>query len=195
MATPRRPDQRPQQPVPYSPGSRSGVTVAPINLNTSGLALDTTVQAVNTTLASPAQQSTLTGLLNQIVTAGAQPFVPNMKSASAILKNPASSPVTVHTFTAASRLWGAIITAGIGSTSGTGTTNAYALVKTGGGVVLTIVELAIAGATSDNAGSSPVSIPGIPVLSGDSIIMDVNNAVGIGGGVMRASCSVLFSVP
>lgn len=194
MATPRRPDQAPQKPVPYAPGPRSG-PASTFQLNTTGLALDTTVQAVNATLATPAQQATLVGLLTQIQQSGAQPWVPNMHSASSTLKNPGGSPYTIHTFTAASRIWGATVSAGVGTTAGSGTTNAYALVKTGGGVVLAIVEVCVAGGISSSSDSVPVSIPGIPVSNGDTIILDVNGGGGIGGGAMRASCSVLFSIP
>lgn len=195
MAWPKRPDQRRPVPVPYTPGSRSGVTAQVTNFATSGLALDTTVQAVNSTLGTPQQDHTGVNLLNQIQTAGAQPFVPNMHSASATLKNPAGSPYNIHTFTAASRVWGATVSSGISTTSGSGSTSAYALVRTGGGVVLAIVELTVAGTTAYDSDTAVVSIPGIPVANGDTLILDVNNAVGIGGGTARASCTVLFSTP
>ena len=190
----RRPDQRVQQPLPLTPGSRSGVS-GEIQLDTTGLALDTSVQAVNNTLANPAQQSTLAGLLSQIATAGAQPFVPNMASASKILQAPGGSPYTVHHFTANSRIWGATISAGASTTGGSGSTSAYAQVLTGGGVTLAIVELIIAGTTAYDSDTAVVSIPGIPILSGDTLILDVNNGTGIGGGTMRASCTVLYSTP
>lgn len=195
MAWLRRPDQRPQVPVPYAPGSRSGLTAQVTNFATSGLALDATVQSVNSTLGAPQQDLTGANLLTQIKNAGAQPWVPNVHSASAILKNPSSSPVTIHTFLVNSRIWSALVTSGVDTTAGTASTAAYALVKTSGGVVLSIVELIVAGAVAYNSGTAVVQIPGIPILAGDSLILDINAGVGIGGGAMRASCTVLFSTP
>lgn len=193
MATPKRPDQRRPQPVPYTPGSRSGVTAQVTNFATSGLALDTTVQAVNSTLGVPQQDTTGQALTNQIVTAGAQPWVPNMHSASLILQGP--SITTVHTFAAASRIWGATVTYAAAQSGGSGTTQLYALVRTGGGIVLAVVEVTVAGPATNDSNTSTVSIPGIPVSSGDKIVLDVNNNGNLTGGVQRASCNVLYSVP
>lgn len=195
MAAPKRPDQRRVPPIPYTPGSRSGTTTQVTNFATSGLALDTTVQAVNSTLGVPQQDHTGQGLLTQIQTAGAQPWVPNMHSASSILQGPGASPYTVHTFAAPSRIWGASVSMGVGVSGGSGTKQYYSLVKTAGGIVLAFVELVTEGATDKDSNTNTVQIPGIPVISGDQILLDVNAGAAISGGVGRASCNVLYSVP
>ena len=109
MSFPPRSDQKPGRLSAGVPGSRSGSSGLSVSLDTSGLALDTTVQEVNTTLGDPQQNATGEALTDQITNFGAQPFVPGLVSASTILAAPSASPATFHTFAADSRIWAATV--------------------------------------------------------------------------------------
>ena len=190
----RRPDQRTHVPVPYTPGSRAGAQVDTINLDKSGLALDTTVQALNATLAAPAQQPTLDSLLAQIQTAGAQPYVPGLHSTNK--RGIGASIQTLNTFAADSRIWRASISYAASSNSTfSGTSSMNAWLQTGGGIVLAVVELALGGPNSETWGNDNGQIPGMPIAAGDTVAVYVNNGNTITNVLMQCSCTVLFSTP
>lgn len=194
MAT-RRPDQRTRQPVPYVPGSRAGAQVDTINLDKSGLALDTTVQQLNAIMGAPSQNGTLTTLLQQVVNAGAQPFVPNLRASNKV--GVGSGVFTLITFGQASRIWraGISFSAATNNLYSSGITSLNAVMKTGGGVTLAVVEIAVGGPSQASQGGDSAQIPGMPVEAGDTVTIDVNDGVSVAQLVMRCSCTVLFSVP
>jgi hypothetical protein len=194
VGQPRRPDQRPQEPVPYTPGSRSGGVVQVTNLATSGLALETTTQAINTTLGSPAQETTQVALLSQVANAGAQPFVPGLQSANSLRKG-AQVATAFYTFTANARIWRVGLQYSACAYTGyTGPNSFFSTVSTGGGVTLAVVELSL-GTLGQIQGNDPAALPGLPVLSGDTLLLNVNNNTTVTDTSQRASVTVLFSVP
>lgn len=171
--------------------------------------LITSINALIALLGSPAQQGTLESLLTQIISSGAQPFVPNMKSASLLEQGPGlytmAAPATAF------RIWGGYVTFGI-TTNGTytGSDRPYAKVfadmgtasPPGGGssnpqFIVAHVELAVSTANAADSGSTPATLPGAPMPAGSSLKMDVNggNILSGGNGIEKASGNIFYSVP
>lgn len=127
---------------------------------------------------------------------GTAPYVKNAVTEEKILQSPGI--YTLYTFTASGRIWAASVSLGIGTTSGSGTSQVYARVYVSGasGVgTLAIVEACVAGATSNDSNDDANQYPGLLVPSGAVVHLDVNNGGGLSGGVIRASGLVAVSVP
>ena len=127
---------------------------------------------------------------------GTAPYVKNAITAEKILQAPGF--YVLYTFTAPGRIWAAGISIGAGTTGGSGTSQIYARVYvTGAAAVgtLAIVEACVAGTTANDSNDDASEYPGLLVPSGAVIHLDVNNNVGLGGGVIRASARVAVSVP
>jgi hypothetical protein len=162
-----------------------------LSLLDQGLMKDSTGQSV---LTQTGDTATNTGTA---LTMGVPPGVPNVTSSSQLFGNYTGSPYTLYTFPSAGRLWGASLSLAIStnnSYSGA-TTNVYALLKTGSGTILEIVELAVTAANDTQNGHGDLALNGVDVSAGDTLILDVNNASGITNAVMRASGFVLHSIP
>jgi hypothetical protein len=161
-----------------------------------GLAKDTSVQQVKTTLGTPAQDGTVSGLPSNLQTMGIPSFIPNLASATQIGVN-AQGPTTFKTFGANSRIWYALLsfTVAVNSTFSASTTRVYARILAAG-IQLPIVELSVANPNQHADVAAPLVINGLPVANGQTLQLDVNNGTSLGSqGVMSASCTVLYSTP
>lgn len=128
-------------------------------------------------------------------------FLPPLKSAGALGVN-SQPPSTFFTFTGRGRIWVAHLSFTLTSNSSFAANNstfrAYARILTGSGVVFGgPVELSVSGNNQHAEGNAPAKIDGMLVAANDTLMLDVNNGnpVPSGGGVMSASCTVLYSLP
>lgn len=172
---PRRPDQhQAATPRGVSPGSRATQVT---NSKTAAL----TVQIVNKPGAPVITQDG---------------GVANMASAS-VLEAVSQPPTAFQTFAGASRIWAAHLSFAVGTNNTySGVTQLYALVRTQSGIVLAVVDLAVAAANTAANGDADLAIPGIAVANEDKLMLDVNNGTSLGtGGVMHASTTVMYSTP
>ena len=127
---------------------------------------------------------------------GTAPYVKNATTAEKILQAPGF--YVLYTFAAPGRIWAASVSIGAGTTGGSGTSQLYARVYvTGAGGVgtLAIVEACVAGTTAQDSNDDANQYPGLLVPAGAVVHLDVNNNVGLGGGVIRGSGLVAVSVP
>jgi hypothetical protein len=157
---------------------------------------------VNQLGTAPAQDPTVNAVYQQLNQKGAQPFVPNLQSSSQRQVHETSSPATVFTFPQNGRLWSAQLTYAIATNNSyTGATNLlYARLFLQSGVDLSLVECAVGGATAGGTPSSDSNGDrgawnGLPVHSGDKVVLDVNNAVSITNLAQRASAVINYSIP
>jgi hypothetical protein len=178
-------------PLQVTPGGRS-VQPSPAQvadqLDALGLAKDTSVQAVHTTLGNPAQDASITALPAQLQ--------PAMQSTS--LLRQAAGLYTVANFGGASRIWALHLSFAAATLAAyaAGITQLYAELKTGSGLALTVIELAVAAASqAENGDSDLVFTAGLNVPAADTLILDVNNNVALTNGTLRASCTALYSSP
>ena len=134
---------------------------------------------------------------NTQLTQGVPPGVPGVQSASKLFGSQTGSPYTLFTFPGIGRVWGASLSFTIAANSSYAgaTNNVYALLKTGSGVVLEIIELVVTNANQIDSDHGDIPLNGLIIASGDTLVLDVNNGVGVTNAVMRASGFVLYSVP
>lgn len=129
-------------------------------------------------------------------TYGTAPYVKNAVTAEKILQSPGI--YMLYTFNAPGRIWAASCSLGIGVTGGSGTAQVYARVYVTGAAgvgTLAIVEACVAGTTANDSNDDANQYPGLLVPAGAVVHLDVNNNVGLSGGVIRASGLVGVSVP
>lgn len=161
-------------------------------LNAAGLAKDSSLATINSTLGIPAQNSTVQGVANAV-----NALQPTMLSAS-LLRSGAGT-TTVITFPSTSRIWAVHLSfaAATSNTYAAGTiTNLFAQLSTGSGLALTVVELIVSGPTQvDNSDSDLVFTSGLAVNGGDTLQLNVNGGTVLSNGAMRASCTALYSTP
>jgi hypothetical protein len=157
-----------------------------------GLMKDSTGQTIVTSTAAT------TASINNLTSTGVPPNVPNIKSADAVLILPGATPLTFFTFPANGRLWDVSLSFALATTAAFagGLSPVYARVITGSGIDIAIVELAISGPSQFVPGNADLSLNGLAVALGDTLILDINAGVPLAAGAtMRASCTVLYSVP
>jgi hypothetical protein len=165
---------------------------------------DNSIQETNAALANlvalmgnPAQDGSLSNILQQLALFGAQPWVPNIQSAALNLQAPGF--YTMATPSQAFRIWGGFVTGSARASSGygPGTDAIYMKVYTSNTPQLTvaIVELALAVASSADSGSTFMQIPGVPMPAGTPMKLDVNGNVAISGAVLRGSGAIFYSIP
>lgn len=127
---------------------------------------------------------------------GVPPVVPGLTSVSMIGQGAGGGGV-FFTFPAGGGLiYGGHLSfaAGADSSYTGGVTQLYARIKTGSGVDLTVIELAVAGPNTSANGDSDINMPGRPVTGGDTLVLDPNNNVALVNGVFHASCVVYYSL-
>lgn len=174
---------------------------------------DATLQATNAALVnlikllgSPAQDGSLAAVLQQLATFGAQPFVPNMQSASILEIGPSGpQPLISPAPQKAFRVWGGYIAAAVrtnASYSGTGDlfySKIYTQPPIGGNLPILVVahiELSVGAASQHDSDALFVPIPGVQMPANSPLLIDVNGGTGLGtGGVLRVSGNIFFSVP
>jgi hypothetical protein len=182
MNTPQRPDQKFRGSTPLSPG---GVSIA--QMIQQGLLTNADMIALG--LAKDSSIATTNGHL----VAGVPPAVSGLDSGSQILQGPGT--VTMYTFAANGRIWAANVSYAMGSSGGTGSNQGYARVRVSGGATLAIVEACVVGNPSADSNTDSQTFPGLAVLSGTVIQLDVNAGTGITGVVQRGSGLVVVSIP
>lgn len=116
-------------------------------------------------------------------------------------------PLTLFTFPSAGRIFGAHLSFSAGSNasySGSVSSLYSQLLLAVSGIVLVPIELSICTISQNANGDGDPSFPeaGLPVAKGEMIQIDVNNGVGLvgsggpsTGGLIRASATVLYSIP
>ncbi len=195
-------------PVQVTPGGLSAMASpaqAADQLSLLGLMKDTTGSAINTTLGAPGQDTTLQtihttlGIPSQDTTLAAIPAAlqPALSSAS-LVRQGTTAGALVHTFAAASRLWALHLSFACATDASytPALANVYAELKTGSGLALTLVELAVSDVKQAiNGDSDQGYFNPIPVAAGNTLLLDVNNGAGVLGATLRASCSILYSSP
>lgn len=123
--------------------------------------------------------------------------VPNMNSASQVNVGP-QAPTGFHTFANNGRIWGAHLSFAAASNGSYGTgaiTQLYARVRTASFFTICVIELCLAGPGQPVNGDGDPTFPGVPVLAGDALQLDVNNGIVPSNVLQRASVTVFFSVP
>jgi hypothetical protein len=123
------------------------------------------------------------------------PGVANVVSGQQILQSPGT--YNLFTFSAAGRIWGAMVSYAMGCSAGSATQQGYARVFIPGSpaLVLAVVECCIAGAVANDSNSNALPYNGIPVPEGTQVKLDVNGGGGVTGGVNRGSGLVVVSIP
>lgn len=173
-----------------------------LQIATLGLARDSSVMTVNSTLGVPAQDGTVSGLsapgqtiAEENQTLGTPPFVPALKAATVVRQ--ATGVNTFFTFGNAGRIWAVALSYFVTTNSSyaVSTSATYAAVETGTGLTLGIVELGAANPNQGFGGQSNLPFNGLPIAKGDSLKLDVNNGSVIANLNQRASCVVLYSIP
>lgn len=179
MTDPRRPDQQMRQGIPLAPGGASIGQIGSL-----GLMKDTTGQGISS--------NTGTAL-----TAGVPPGVPALKAASVLRQPPNSSPAVFFTFPSAGRIWSGVLSAAVVTANSypNSVQELYCELRTGSGLILGVTELAISVAGQIDSNSVSMTINGLPVAAGDTLVLDINNGGNIGNGSLRASAAVLYSTP
>lgn len=126
---------------------------------------------------------------------GLAPSVPNVQSGQKIQQSPGTT--IMFTFSAAGRIWGAMVSYAMGCTGGSGSQQGFARVFIPGtpDLVLAVVECCIAGTVAQDSNSDGLTYPGIAVPSGTQVKLDVNGGGGVTGGVNRGSGLVVVSIP
>jgi hypothetical protein len=163
-----------------------------------GLMKDSTGQAINGTLGVPAQTGdVITTLPANIQAMGAPPYITGLRSFSEVNGSAAASPYTIHTFGANGRLWYAHLSAAVATSSAYsgGLSGVFAELSTGSGLVLGVIELSIGAAGVSDSGNGDMSIGGLPVASGDTLLLNVNNGTSITDAFIRSSAMALVSFP
>lgn len=158
-----------------------------------GLAKDTSVQQVHTSVSGLSQTGQT--IAQEAQTLGGPPFVPQLKSATVVRQSVAVTPF--FTFPSAGRIWAIDLSYFITTNNSyaVSTSQTYAALETGSGKSLAIVELGASNPNQGFGGQSTKPLNGLPIVAGDTLILDVNNGAVISNLNQRASVVVLYSVP
>lgn len=165
-----------------------------------GLARDTTVQGVNSSVQS--QTSGVT-IAQDILQTGAPPFVPSLQAATVVRQ--AVAVTKFFTFPSAGRIWSVALSyfTTTNASYSISTSQTYAAVETTPpasdnlsiALTLGIVELGAADPNQGFSGQSNLSFNGLPVPAGTGLMLDVNAGSLIANLNQRASAVVLYSIP
>jgi hypothetical protein len=177
--TGRRPDQKGRLAQPLSPAGASAAQI-------SGLGLATEATAAQ-----------IQGNTGTALSTGVPPGVPGVRSAFQLFGTVGGSPYNMFSFTFNGRVWAASLSFTIAANSSYAgsTSNVYAQIVTASGITLLIIELVVTNLNQTDSNAVSVPLNGINIVSGDTLMLDVNNGVAVTNTVMRASGSVLYSVP
>jgi hypothetical protein len=127
---------------------------------------------------------------------GVPAAVPNLQGASIFQQG--VSITKMVTFPAAARIWAVLLSFSITSNNSfsLATVRTVAAVQTvTGGLTLAVVQLGVANNNQHAEGTSPMGYPGVPVVAGEIIRLNVSNNSVIPNCDQQASASVLYSVP
>ena len=131
---------------------------------------------------------------------GVPSAVPNCQGVSLFQQN-VSRP-TLYTFTGAGRIWLVILTYTITSNNGFPVAGQQPTVRTVAALQATLnpltlaaVQLGIAGPSQHAEGTVAVPYPGLPVVSGESLVLSVGNVGVVPAVDQQATVSMLYSIP
>lgn len=126
----------------------------------------------------------------------AQPAVPNMRFASLINQGPAAAAAIV-TPAANYRLWSVWLSFAAGSDASytNSLSQFFASVEDPAGQVLAGIELALLTANQLANDSISLPMPGIPIVAGDAVVLNVNGGTGVTNTSQRAAGGVMYSMP
>lgn len=134
--------------------------------------------------------------LGQLQT-GVAPAVSGIASASLLQQGTAGNPHTILTMPGNGRIWDVSLSAALvsGGAYASGRQNAYVVAKAGA-VVLEVLEMGVSNPNQVDSDHGDLSLNGLAVAGGTTLILDVNNGVSIDPDAsLRASVNVLYSVP
>ena len=164
----------------------------------SGLAKDTSVTAISGqagwVTSGLAKDSTAASSLTQLQT-GVPPAVSGTVGGDVILQGPGGSPYTIYTFTGNGRIWVASVSLNICSSGATGSNQIYARVYVVSGRTLAYCEAGIVGNPAQDSNGDSNTYPGISVLSGAVVKLDINNGASVTGAVIRGGGIFVGSIP
>jgi hypothetical protein len=129
---------------------------------------------------------------------GVPPFVPALSAFTALQVNALSSPFRLGTMPAAGRIWTVILSyfTATDATYSAGVTLTFAAVQaTVAALTLAAVELGASGPGQGHPGQCDISFNGLPVASGEQLVLNINGGITVTDLFQRASAVVLFSVP
>jgi hypothetical protein len=144
-----------------------------------------------------AKDATLAALPGQLQTLGIPPFIPNAQPFGAVELGPTGSPHTIVPAQPADTfIWYAHLSfAGSSNAAHVGNDHMYAMLHTGAGKPLLPCEIAAGDAASANSDSAQLTIGGVLLSAGDSIVLDVNDGNGVLNTLFRAACVVILGTP
>lgn len=160
---------------------------AALSLVDQGLMKDSTGQTGNSNTSS-----IMTNTSNAL-SVGVPPAVPNIATNVQSFKSPGT--YTIHTMSAAGRLWMASCTGSYEGNAGYGggLVNTSVSITTAGGLTLSLIELAVTVANQITNDTSVVPWNGIPLANGEVIQLVVGSAPA--GTVVRGSGFAAWSIP
>lgn len=171
-----------------------------IHIPATDQSIQETITAINNLIAlmgSPAQQGTTLATLQQLAEFGAQPWVPNVMSASVEEQSP--GVYTLGTPAAAFRVWGGYVAGDIqGSTGFSGTTHIFMRVEVGQGtgqLKVAHIHLGLGGPSQANQDSMFTTIPGTPFPANTPLLLNVNASQGVPQAVINGSGNIFYSIP
>lgn len=148
--------------------------------------------------AAPGSRSGAGDVAGALLYPGVPAAVPNCKSAQ-ILHQGVSTPVPFFTFPAAGRIWAVslsyVITSNPSFTLATARTYAVVTVSPASITLPGAIDLGVAGPKQVTNAQSQLSLPGLPVTAGQSLILSVNGGALVANLDQQASAVVLYSIP
>ena len=144
-----------------------------------------------------AKDSTVAGLPGLIQTMGAPPYILNLRSVGDVNYSAAGSPYTLVTFSGNSRVWyvGLSLAVATDASYAGGLVGTYAKVRTGSNFEIIACQANFGSPEESVASNNNLSLGGLPFSGGDTLVLDVNNAVNVTDAFIRASVTVLWSTP
>lgn len=144
-----------------------------------------------------AKDATLAALPAALQSLGIPPFVPNAQPFGAVDLGPSGSPHPIVPAQTADTFiyYGHLSLAISSNASHTGNDTAYAMLRTGSGKPLIPTQVAAGDAASASADSGQLPFGGVLLVAGDTIEVDVNNAMEIPNAEPRAAAVVILGMP
>jgi hypothetical protein len=144
-----------------------------------------------------AKDTTLLALPGLLQATGIPPFIPHAQPYGMFDLGPISSPhIIVPAQPVDSYIWYAHLSlAGSSNASHTGNDQMYAMLRTGPGKPLLPCEIAVGDAASADSDSAQLSIGGLLLEAGNTIVCDVNGGNLVTNVEFRAACVVILGTP
>lgn len=127
---------------------------------------------------------------------GVPPAVPNCQSAQALRRSILGAG-TFFTFPGPGRIWTVLLAYTVNSFGAFAApvTFAASITTNISALTLNVVELSLAALPAAAWDSKAVPYNGLPIVQGDSLVLNINGGVAVGGANQEASAVVLYSIP